>query len=152
MSATFVLAITLADEVAAQTSPNQLIKQRQGAMNLQIKYFNPILGMARGRVPFDARLAQRNADYLAVLSQLPWDDFQQSTAGAANTRAKEDLYKDPAKFKTGLETLQADVQKLVGAARGGDENAVKAAAFGVARACNSCHESFATFEFRLPTQ
>jgi cytochrome c556 len=42
------------------------------------------------------------------------------------------------------------VQKLVAAARsGGDQNAVKPTAQAVGRACNSCHEAFATFEFRF---
>lgn len=142
----------IAAEALAQTSPNQLIAQRKGAMNLQAKYLGPVLGMARGRVPFDARIAQRNADYLAVVTQLAWDDFQQSTVGNANTRAKEDLYREPAKFKTAADAVQTDVQKLVSAARSGDEAAVKSAAFGLARSCNSCHESFATFEFRFPVQ
>lgn len=139
----------IAAEALAQANPNQLIAQRKGAMNLQAKYFNPVLGMGLGRVPYDARIVQRNADYLAVLVQLAWDDFQPHTAGVANTRAKEDIYKDPTKFKAGIETLQADVQKLVVAARTGEQSAVKTAIQGVGRTCNSCHEAFATFEFRF---
>jgi cytochrome c556 len=83
---------------------------------------------------------------------MPWDDLQPSTIGLQNTRAKEEIYKDQGKFKAGVDALQADVQKLAAAARGGDENALKSAAFAVARTCNSCHEAFATFEFRFPTQ
>lgn len=139
----------MAAELLAQPNPNQLVASRKGAMNLQGKYLSPMLAMTQGRAPYDARIVQRNADYLAVLTQLPWDDFQPHTVGAANTRAKEEIYKDQAKFRAGIETLQADVQKLVGAARSGDQNAVKAAASGVGRTCNSCHEAFATFEFRF---
>ncbi len=142
----------IAAEALAQTNPNQLIAQRKGAMNLQIKYYFPLLNMAQGRIPFDAKIVQRNAEYLSVVTQLAWDDFQPHTAGNPNTRAKEDIYKDPAKFKTGIETLQADVQKLVVAARTGDQSAVKTAAQGVGRTCNSCHEAFATFEFRFKVE
>ncbi len=148
----FALGGVIAAEGFAQTNPNQLIAQRKGAMNLQVKYFGPILGMAMGRVPFDLRVVQRNADYLTLLTQLPWDDFQPHTAGAANTRTKDDVYKDAAKFKAGIETLQADVQKLVAAARSGDQGAVKTAAQTVGRSCNSCHEAFATFEFRFKVE
>ena len=140
----------VAAEALAQTNPNQLIAQRKGAMNLQVKYFGPVLGMSLGRAPYDAKIVQRNVEYLAILTQLPWDDFQPHTAGASNTRAKDDIYKDPSKFKMEIDKLQADMQKLVSVVRaGGDQNAVKPAAQAVGRACNSCHESFATFDFRF---
>lgn len=140
----------IAAEALAQANPNQLIAQRKGAMNLQVKYFGPILGMSLGRAPYDAKIVQRNAEYLTVLTQLPWDDFQPHTAGNPNTRTNEDAFKDTAKFKAGIDSLQAEVQKLAAVVRGGgDRNAVKPAAQAVGRACNSCHESFATFEFRF---
>ncbi len=140
----------IAAEALAQANPNQLIAQRKGAMNLQVKYFGPVLGMSLGRAPYDAKIVQRNVEYLAVLNLLPWDDFQPSTVGNPNTRTKEDAFKDTAKFKAAIDSMQAEVQKLTAVVRGGgDQNAVKPAAQAVGRACNSCHESFATFEFRF---
>lgn len=144
-----VVCVGLAVQVLAQPNPNQLINSRKGAMNLQAKYFSPILAMSQGRAPYDAKIVQRNADYLAVLSELPWDDFQPHSLGLKNTRAKEEIAKDEAKFKAGIEQLQAEVQKLQAAARKGDENAVKAAAPAVAKVCNGCHENFSTMEFRF---
>lgn len=146
------LGSAVSAQALAQANPNQLIADRKGAMDLQAKYLGPLVGMARGRVPFDAQIAQRNSEYLAVLTQMPWDDFQQSTAASERTRAKPELYKDPAKFKKHIDGLHAEVQKLVTAGRGGNAEAVKAAAFSVARACNACHEDFATFDFRFPTE
>lgn len=150
VSVVLALGGGIAAEVLAQANPNQLIASRKGAMSLQGKYFGPVLGMSLGRAPYDAKIVQRNVEYLTVLAQLPWDDFQPHTAGNPNTRAKEDVYKDAAKFKAGIDTFQADVQKLAAVVRGGgDQNAVKPAAQAVGRTCNSCHESFATFEFRF---
>jgi cytochrome c556 len=143
------LCAVLGSEVLAQPNPNQLINNRKGAMNLQAKYFSPILAMVQGRTNYDPKLVQRNADYLAVLSQLPWDDFQPQSLGLQNTRAKEDIAKEEAKFRATVQQLQSDVQKLQAAARAGDENAVKAAAPEVGRTCNSCHESFSTMNFRF---
>ena len=150
--AVLVLALGggIAAEALAQANPNQLIAQRKGAMNLQIKYFGPVLGMSLGRAPYDAKIVQRNVEYLSVLNQLPWDDFQPHTAGNPNTRAKEDVYKDPAKFKAAIDNVQGEVQKLAAVVRGGgDLNAVKPVVQAVGRACNSCHESFTTMEFRF---
>ena len=137
-------------DALAQANPNQLIANRKGAMNLQAKYFGPVLGMSLGRAPYDAKIVQRNVEYLGILTQLPWDDFQPNTAGNPNTRTKDDAFKDTAKFKAGIDNLQAEMQKLAAVVKGGgDQNALKPAAQAVGRACNSCHESFATFEFRF---
>lgn len=153
LGAAIVLVVTSgAADALAQANPNQLIGQRKAAMDLQAKYLSPLIAMAKGRASFDAQIAQRNADYISTLSQMPWDDFQQSTASSERTRAKPELYKDPAKFKKNIDGLHAEVQKLVTAAHGGNADAVKAAAFSVARACNTCHEDFATFDFRFPTE
>lgn len=143
------LCIGVGAQVLAQPNPNQLIANRKGAMALQGKYLGPILAMAQGRAPFDAKIAQRNADYLAVLSQMPWEDFQPGSLGLQNTRAKEEISKDEAKFKARAQELQSEVQKLQAAARKGDEGGVKAAAPAVAKVCNSCHEDFSTMNFRF---
>ena len=140
-------------EALAQPNPNQLIANRKGAMNLQAKYFGPVLMMSLGRTAYDAKIVQRNVEYLNVLAQLPWDDFQPQTAGLQNTRTKDDAYKDAAKFKSAIDRMQAEMQKLAAAARaGGDQNAVKPAAQAMSRSCNSCHESFASFDYRFPVE
>lgn len=143
------VAASLAHTAAAQTSPNQQIAQRKGAMNLQGKYARPLFDMARGALPYDAPIVQRNADYLLVVTKMAWDDFQPNSLGIPNTRAKDAILKDPEKFKRLLDGLQSDSQKLAAAARGADQNAVKSAAQAMGRTCNSCHESFADFEFRF---
>lgn len=144
-----VLSGSIAVAVMAQPNPNQLINNRKGAMALQGKYFGPILAMTQGRMPYDAKIVQRNADYLAVLSQLPWDDFQQHSLGLKNTRAKEEIILDEAKFKSRAEQLQSEIQKLQAAAKSGDQNAVRTAASAVGKTCNSCHEDFSSFDFRF---
>jgi cytochrome c556 len=142
-------AATLAVAAAAQTSPNQQVAIRKGAMNLQSKYARPLFDMARGAMPYDAPIVQRNADYLLLLTKMAWDEFQPNSLGIPNTRAKDAILKDPEKFKRLADGLQSDVQKVAAAARGSDQNAVKSAALAMGRTCNSCHESFADFEFRF---
>jgi cytochrome c556 len=141
-------ALTAA-ELLAQANPNLLINARKGAMTLQGKYFAPVLAMAQGRAPYDAKIVQRNADYLAVLSEMPWDDFQPHSLGLKNTRAKEDITMDQEKFRSLATQLQSEIRKLQAAARSGDQDAVKGTASTIARTCNNCHENFSTFDFRF---
>ena len=149
--ATFVLAAAalFAAAAEAQTSPNQQVANRKGAMNLQGKYAGPLFAMARGAAPYDAQTVQRNVDYLLVITKFAWDDFQPNSIGIPNTRTKDTVVKDADKFKRLAEELQSDVQKLAAASRGSDQAAVKSAAQAMGRTCNSCHEGFADFEFRF---
>jgi cytochrome c556 len=144
-------AATFAIAVAAQTTPmtNFQIATRKGAMNLQSKYAGPLFAMARGARPYDAQIVQRNADYLLVISQMPWDDFQPNSLGLSNTKAKDAIVKDADKFKKLVDTLQSEEQKLAAAARNGDQAAVKSAVQAMGRTCNSCHEDFSDFDFRF---
>ncbi len=150
----FALALAggLVAEATAQANPNQLIGTRKSSMQLQGKYFNPVLAMAMGTATYDPAIVKRNADYLSVLTQLAWDDFQPHTVGGANTRAKEDIYKDAPKFKARIDAFQSDVKKLATAAQAGDQAAVTNSAKAVGSSCNSCHEAFTSIEWRIKVQ
>lgn len=127
----------------AQVKPDVLVKQRQAAMTLQGKYFGPLGGMAQGRVPFDAKVVQRNADYLATLTQMPWDGFDPSTKDVTvKTAALQEIWSNPSKFKQAAERLQSEVGKLQSVAKGGDEGAIKAQIGAVGKSCGGCHDSF----------
>jgi cytochrome c556 len=129
-------------EAAAQVKPETLVKQRQAAMTLQGKFhYGVLMAMVRGRVPYDAKRVAQSAAYLDVLSELPWDGFDPSTANV-KSGALPAIYKEPAKFKEAQTRLRSEVQKLVATAKGGDEAAVKAQIQAVDKACGGCHESF----------
>jgi cytochrome c556 len=125
----------------AQVKPDVLVKQRQSAMTLIGKYFGPLGGMAQGRVPFDAKLVQRNADYLNALAQMPWDGFDPSTKGE-KSRALPAVWEQPDKVKDAAQRLQSEVGKLQSVAKGGDESAIKAQIGAVGKACANCHDNF----------
>lgn len=125
----------------AQVKPDVLVKQRQAGMTLISKYFGPLGGMAQGKVPFNAKVVQRNADYLAALSQMPWDGFDPSTANV-KSRAKPELFKETQKVTELVERFQGEVKKLQTAAQGGDEGAIKAQIGAVGKACGACHDAY----------
>jgi cytochrome c556 len=142
VAAAVVVALGAAAGAAvAQVKPEQLVKQRQSAMTLIGKYFGPLGGMAQGKVPFDAKVVQRNAGYLDVLSEMPWDGFNPSTKGA-KSRALPALYEQPDKVKDAVQRFQSEIDKLVQVSKGGDEGATKAQIGAVGKACANCHDNF----------
>lgn len=125
----------------AQAKPDVLVKQRQAVMTLQGKYFGPLGGMASGKVPYDAKIAARNAGYLGALGEMPWDGFTPETRDV-KSRALPAIWEQPAKFSEAQDHFKSAVAKLVAATKGGDEAGFKAAAGEVNKACGACHESF----------
>ena len=124
-----------------QAKPEVLVKQRQAAMTLQGKYFGPLGGMAQGKVPYDAKIVQRNADYLVALAQMPWDGFDPSTKGE-KSRALPALWEQPGKVKEAIDRFQSEISKLQQVSKGGDEGAIKAQIGAVGKACAGCHDNF----------
>lgn len=142
VAAAVVVALGAAAGAAvAQVKPEQLVKQRQSAMTLIGKYFGPLGGMAQGKVPFDAKVVQRNAGYLDALSEMPWDGFNPSTKGE-KSRALPALYEQPDKVKDAVQRFQSEIDKLGQVAKGGDEGAIKAQIGAVGKTCANCHDNF----------
>ena len=135
-----VLGAVYAGVAFAQDKPEVLVKQRQAVMTLQGKYFGPLVGMAQGKIPYNAEIVARNAAYLNVLDKMPWDGFVPGTKDV-KSQALPEVFKDPAKFKTSQERLQEAIAKLV-EVKSGNEAAVKAAIAEVGKACGGCHDNF----------
>ena len=140
--AALVIGATLSLNAAAQAKPEDLVKQRKAALTLVGKYFGPIGAMVQGKAPYDAKIVARNAGYLETLSAMPWDGFDASTESFKETRAKPELYKEKAKFDQMATDVQGALAKLNAAAKGGDQNAVKAAFGDVGKACKACHDAY----------
>ena len=126
---------------SAQVKPETLVDQRVAAMRLQGKYLGPLVAMAQGKAPYDAAIVARNAGYLDVLIRLAWDGFDPSTQGV-KSRALPEVYKEPAKFKAAQDTMFAETNKFVAAAKSGNETNAKAAINDMLKACNACHDDF----------
>jgi cytochrome c556 len=142
VAAAVAIALGAASGAAlAQAKPDVLVKQRQAAMTLISKYFGPLGAMAQGKAPFNAQTVQRNADYLEMLSQMPWDGFHPSTEGQ-KSRAKPELFKESDKVKELVERFQGEVKKLQTAAKSGDESAIKSQIGAVGKACGACHDRY----------
>ena len=143
--ASFVLAaaaVTLAGPAAAQfAKPEDAIKYRKAAMNLQATHFGRVAAMASGRVPFDAKVAADNAAIAETISKLPWAAFVEGS-DKGETRAKPEIWSDAAKFKEANEKLQSEMTKLAAATKTGNLDAIKASVGAVGGSCKACHDAF----------
>lgn len=136
-------AALLATGASAQSfqKPEDAIKYRRSAMTVLATHFGVLGAMANGRVPFDAQVAARNADIIAMVSQLPFAGF---TPGSdkGETRARPEVWSEQAKFKGAAEKMQDAVAKLAAAAKTGNLDNMKAAFGPAAQSCKACHDDF----------
>ena len=117
------------------------VKYRKAGFTLMAAHFGRLGAMAQGKVPFDAKLAAENADVLAVVSKLPYAGFVEGS-DKGETRAKPEIWKESAKFKEAADKNQAEMAKLVAAAKTGNLDNLKAAFGSAAPTCKACHDNF----------
>ena len=144
---TFAAAVSVATllslPAAAQfAKPEDAIKYRQGALFVMGQHFARLGAMANGRIPFDAKAAQDNADVVASLASLPWAGFGPGTDKGAPTKAKPGVWTESAKFSEHADKLQAEVVKLAAAARTGSLDNLKTAFGPAANSCKACHDAY----------
>ena len=134
---------TAALSASAQSfqKPEDAIKYRQGAFRVMGAHFGALGAMANGRAPFDAAAASRHADVIALVSHLPFAGFVPGSE-KGETRAKPEIWIEPAKFKGNAEKMQDAVGKLATAAKSGNLDTMKAAFGPAAQTCKACHDDF----------
>lgn len=115
------------------------IKYRQSALFVMGQHFGRVGAMANGKVPFDAKVAEQNADIVAQMAKLPWAGFDAAHEGG---KAKPEVWKEQAKFKDLADKMQAETTKLAAAAKTGDLDKLKAAFGPAAASCKACHDDF----------
>jgi cytochrome c556 len=137
-----LLAITLAAPAQAQfAKPEDAIKYRKASFNVMAAHFGRVGAMANGRMPYDAKMAQENAEIAAAMAKLPWAAFGEGT-DKGDTRAKPEIWKEAAKYKDASDKMQAEMAKLNTAAKAGNIDALKVAFGPAAASCKACHDAF----------
>jgi cytochrome c556 len=136
--------VAMATPASAQfAKPEDAIKYRQSALSVMGTHFGRIGAMVNGRVPFDAKVAADNAEIVADMAKLPWAAFVPGSDKAGiPTRAKPELFAQPAKVKEYSDKLIAESAKLAAAAKTGNADTLKAAFGATAGTCKACHDDF----------
>lgn len=137
-----MLMAALAVPAQAQfAKPEDAVKYRKASLTVLGTHFGRLGAMASGRVPYDAKAAADNADVIAAVAKLPWTAFGEGT-DKGETRAKPEIWKESAKFKDAADKAQAELGKVVAAAKTGNLDALKAAMGPAGSSCKSCHDNF----------
>ena len=137
-----VAAVTLSAPAAAQfAKPEDAIKYRKSTMFVMQQNFSRLGAMASGKMPFDAKVAAESAAVAEFVAKLPWAAFGEGTA-QGDTRAKPEIWKEPAKFKEYADKMQAEIAKLAVAAKAGNLDGIKAAMGATGGTCKTCHDAF----------
>ena len=137
-----LLSVALGLAWAEDIKPDRAIKFRQGI--LQAQGWNALFmnQMIKGERPYDKSEFLTRATYLEELSHMAWEGFGPGTDEGAPTKAKPEIWKEPAKFKRYQTDLQTAAAKLVVASRSGDLSEIKPAFNDLGKACGNCHDDF----------
>jgi len=127
---------------AQDIKPDRAIKYRQGILQAQGWNMAPMAAMVKGEKPYNKDEFLLRATWLSELAVMPWEGFIPGSDTGAPTKAKPEIWKEPAKFKQLQEALESNTLKLVAAAKIGTLDAVKGPFGDVGKACSNCHDDF----------
>lgn len=135
-----VAAIGFSIPASAQfAKAEDAVKYRQSSFSVMGTHFSRLGAMANGKVPFDAKIAEENAELVATLAKLPLAAFGAGTEGG---KAKANIWQEQAKFKEHGDKLVEETAKLAVAAKTGDIEKLKASFGAAAATCKACHDSY----------
>jgi len=136
------LAAGLALPAAAQFArPEEAVKYRQATWSVLNLHFTRIGAMTRGRVPFDGRLALRDAEVVAALARLPASAFGPGT-DLPNDHARPEIWTETQRFRELGDRMVAETTRLLTVAQTQDLDRLKAAYGAAANTCKECHDAY----------
>ena len=143
-----LLAPTLA--VPQEQEGDDVIQARKGFMRIVVLEAGPLIGMAKGDLPYDADRATTHAEQLnAILDYDVGRLFIPETSKAnytGDTRALAKIWEEPEHFAEYFQDLR-DRAAVVAEEAGKGKEALTAAVSEMGKACGNCHDDFRAEEF-----
>lgn len=133
--------VCLPTVAVAQTAPEKAIRSRQAAFYLMGQQMARIKAGAAGGSALEKSSLKLSAEVIEVLSRAVAEQFP-AGSDQGTTKAKPDIWKEPARFKQLMQDLQSQAVKLQAAVRAGDPAEIKAAYGETSRSCKACHDDF----------
>lgn len=143
MIASLVSMILQAQQMSPEEQAAATTETRQAVFKLLGFHMGPIGAMARGQMDFDADLAKRNAERIAVLGTIIPDVFASDTREFdVVTRALDKIWDNKADFEAHAAELVKQAQAFAEAASSGDRATTLGALRPLGSACGDCHDDY----------
>ena len=134
---------TMADSAKSQKHADNALKMRKAVFSLLGSNMGPMGAMAKGKIPFNQQVVEKNALRINQLSLMMADYLKTDTSKyKLKTDALDKIWSEQEKFAGKIEALTKASDGLYLAAKSGDEKAMKMAIKKVGGSCGSCHDDF----------
>jgi len=141
-----IICLSIALPAFADKDPKKAaIKARQGEMDIRVFNAGPLFAMAKGKMPYDAKMAAKLANNLKVMLNL--DNTRAWMEGTSNkdypkfTKALPKIWEPDSKIGDAAKKYAEAVNALADAA-GGGQDALKAKVKDLGDACKNCHDDY----------
>jgi len=118
-------------------------ENRKAVFTLLGANMGPLGAMAKGKIPLDAKVVEKNALRINQLSLMIADYTQTDTSAfKVKTAALDKIWQEPKAFSKRINALSKASANLQMTARAADESAIKQAIANVGKSCGGCHDDF----------
>jgi cytochrome c556 len=144
VTTSMVIATTsIAQPANSEKQAQRATELRQSVFKLLSSNMGPLGAMAKGKIPVDAAVAEKNAIRINQLSLMIADYTRTDTSKfEVETEALDKVWQDPELFAKNIEKLTLASSALIAAAKSKDASAIKKAIGGVGKTCGGCHDDF----------
>jgi cytochrome c556 len=144
VSASLVVATaSMAQPASSEKHAVYATELRQSIFKLLGSNMGALGAMAKGKIPVDAAVAEKNATRINQLSLMIADYSRTDTSKFdVKTEALAKIWQDPEHFSKDIDKLTMASAELMAAAKSKDEGAIKKAIGGIGKTCGGCHDHF----------
>ncbi len=138
-----VATASLAQPASSEKHAVYATELRQSVFKLLGGNMGPLGAMAKGKIPLDARVVEKNAIRINQLSLMIADYTRTDTSKFdVKTEALAKIWQEPEHFSKNIDLLTVASSKLIIAAKSNNESEIKKAIGGVGKTCGGCHDDF----------
>lgn len=144
VSTSLVVATTsLAQPASSEKHAIYATELRQSIFKLLGSNMGPLGAMAKGKIPLDAKVVEKNAVRINQLSLMIADYTRIDTSKFdVKTEALAKIWQEPEHFSKDIDKLTVASSNLLTAAKSNNESEIKKAIGGVGKTCGGCHDHF----------
>ena len=144
VSTSLVVATTsLAQPASSEKHAIYATELRQSIFKLLGSNMGPLGAMAKGKIPLDAKVVEKNAVRINQISLMIADYTRTDTSKFdVKTEALAKIWQEPEHFSKDIDKLTVASSKLIAAAKSNNESEIKKAIGGVGKTCGGCHDDF----------